>query len=188
MFARAPLANTLSSNLGSAGTRFDPDGILAGHDASTAEKVVDLLADRLNVDDAPADIAPKATPHPVVCLLDEQRKVTQLGGTMRLGASDCVLAEGTRTRDAYGQPRVSERHRHRYEFNNTYRERFQNADFAFSGLTPDSKLVEIIELTNHPFFIASQFHPEFHSKPHQPHPLFKGFIAAAHARIHNRPL
>ena len=78
---------------------------------------------------------------------------------------------------------VKERHRHRYEFNNAYRERFEKADFVFSGLTPDGKLVEIIELPKHPFFIASQFHPEFRSKPHQPHPLFKGFIAAAHARI-----
>ena len=78
---------------------------------------------------------------------------------------------------------IKERHRHRYEFNNAYRERFEKADFMFSGLSPDGKLVESIELADHPFFIASQFHPEFQSKPHQPHPLFKGFIAAAH-RMH----
>ncbi|MCX6913790.1 MAG: CTP synthase, partial [Verrucomicrobia bacterium] len=81
-----------------------------------------------------------------------------------------------------------ERHRHRYEFNNAYRELFQKADFGFSGQTPDGRLVEIIELANHPFFIASQFHPEFRSKPHLPHPLFTGFIAAAHAHTHQKPV
>ena len=79
-------------------------------------------------------------------------------------------------------------HRHRYEFNNAYREKFEKAGFVFSGLSPDGKLVEVIELKEHPFFIASQFHPEFLSKPHQPHPLFKGFIAAAHENIHRKPL
>jgi CTP synthase len=95
---------------------------------------------------------------------------------------------GTMTQQLYGAFVVKERHRHRYEFNNAYRERFQKAGFVFSGFTPDGKLVEIIELKDHPFFIASQFHPEFQSKPHQPSPLFKGFIAAVHARIHQRPL
>jgi CTP synthase len=82
---------------------------------------------------------------------------------------------------------IKERHRHRYEFNNAYRERFLKAGFVFSGQTPDGKLVEIIELAEHPFFIGSQFHPEFRSKPHQPHPLFRGFIAAAHARSQQKP-
>ena len=93
-----------------------------------------------------------------------------------------------KTAQLYGAFVVNERHRHRYEFNNAYRERFQKADFVFSGQTPDGKLVEIIELPKHPFFIASQFHPEFRSKPHQPHPLFKGFIAAALAQSEKRPL
>src|SRR3954451_6852913 len=128
------------------------------------------------------------TPHPVIAMLDEQTRVTKKGGTMRLGAQPCQLVVGTRTARLYGAFVVNERHRHRYEFNNTYRERFQKAGLGFSGHTPDGKLVEIIELPEHPFFIASQFHPEFHSKPHQPHPLFKGFIAAAHQRIHNRTL
>jgi CTP synthase len=83
---------------------------------------------------------------------------------------------------------VNERHRHRYEFNNAYREKFEKAGFVFSGLSPDGKLVEVIELKDHPFFVASQFHPEFQSKPHQPHPLFKGFVAAAHARMHQKPM
>jgi CTP synthase len=128
------------------------------------------------------------TPHPVICLLDAQRKVTKMGGTMRLGAQPCQLVMGTLAARLYGAFVVNERHRHRYEFNNAYREKFEKADFIFSGTSPDGKLVEVIELLGHPFFIASQFHPEFHSKPHQPHPLFKGFIAAAHAQIHQRPL
>src|SRR3954464_12414686 len=128
------------------------------------------------------------TPHPVIAMLDEQTRVTKKGGTMRLGAQPCQLVVGTKTARLYGAFVVNERHRHRYEFNNTYRERFQKGGYLFSGQTPDGKLVEIIELPEHPFFIASQFHPEFQSKPHQPHPLFKGFIAAAHQRIHQKPI
>jgi CTP synthase len=122
------------------------------------------------------------TAHPVIAMLDEQTRVTKKGGTMRLGAQPCQLVVGTKAARLYGAFVVNERHRHRYEFNNTYRERFEKEEFLFSGFTPDGKLVEIIELAKHPFFIASQFHPEFHSKPHQPHPLFKGFIAAACAK------
>jgi CTP synthase len=125
-----------------------------------------------------------ATPHPVIALLGEQKKVTKKGGSMRLGAQPCQLVMGTRAAQLYGAFVVHERHRHRYEFNNAYRDRFAKADFVFSGNSPDGKLVEIIELAQHPFFIGSQFHPEFHSKPHQPHPLFRGFIAAALARQH----
>src|SRR5512147_2912712 len=122
------------------------------------------------------------TSHPVIAMLDEQTRVTKKGGTMRLGSQPCQLVVGTRTARLYGAFVVKERHRHRYEFNNTYRERFEKGGMVFSGHTPDGKLVEIIELPQHPFFIASQFHPEFQSKPHQPHPLFKGFIGAAHLR------
>src|SRR5580658_8492807 len=129
-----------------------------------------------------------ATPHPVIALLDEQKKVTKKGGTMRLGAQACQLVMGTKAQQLYGSFVIHERHRHRYEFNNAYRDRFEKADFVFSGNSPDGKLVEVIELAKHPFFLACQFHPEFHSKPHQPHPLFKGFIGAAHAYIHNRAL
>ena len=122
------------------------------------------------------------TPHPVIAMLDDQTRVTKKGGTMRLGAQPCQLVVGTKTARLYGAFVVRERHRHRYEFNNTYRERFEKAGMVFSGHTPDGKLVEIIEQPKHPFFIASQFHPEFHSKPHQPHPLFKGFIGAAQSQ------
>src|SRR5271170_5839829 len=129
-----------------------------------------------------------STPHPVIALLDEQKKVAKKGGTMRLGAQPCQLVMGTKAQQLYGSFVIHERHRHRYEFNNAYRDRFEKADFVFSGNSPDGKLVEVIELAKHPFFLACQFHPEFHSKPHQPHPLFRGFIAAAHAHIHNRAL
>src|SRR4051794_18638468 len=128
------------------------------------------------------------TPHPVIAMLDEQTRVTKKGGTMRLGAQPCQLVMGSQAQKLYGAFVVKERHRHRYEFNNSYRERFEKAGFTFGGLTPDGKLVEMIEMPKHRFFIASQFHPEFQSKPHQPHPLFKGFIAAAHARLHQKPL
>jgi CTP synthase len=128
------------------------------------------------------------TPHPVIALLDAQKKVTKKGGTMRLGAQPCQLVVGSAAGKLYGSFVINERHRHRYEFNNSYREKFEKAGFIFSGLSPDGKLVEVIELKDHPFFLASQFHPEFLSKPHQPHPLFKGFIAAAHQHIHHKPL
>ena len=128
------------------------------------------------------------TPHPVIALLDAQKQVIQKGGTMRLGAQPCQLIVGSQAGKLYGSFVVNERHRHRFEFNNAYRAQFEQAGFVFSGNSPDGKLVEVIELPAHPFYIASQFHPEFLSKPHQPHPLFKGFIAAAHLQIHKKPL
>ncbi len=128
------------------------------------------------------------SPHPVIALLDEQQKVTDKGGTMRLGAQPCQLTVGSKAAQLYGAFVINERHRHRYEFNNKYRAQFEEAGFLFSGTSPNGKLVEVIELKDHPFFIASQFHPEFLSKPNQPHPLFKGFIAACHNAIHNKPL
>jgi CTP synthase len=125
------------------------------------------------------------TPTPVITLMDEQRNVVEMGGTMRLGAYPCILAEGSLAAKAYGATKVMERHRHRYEFNNAYREAFMNRGFVFSGLSPDGKLVEIAELKDHPWFLAVQFHPEFKSKPLAPHPLFAAFVAAAasHADI-----
>ena len=129
-----------------------------------------------------------STPHPVIALLDAQRNVIQKGGTMRLGLQPCQLAQGSRAAKIYQSELIHERHRHRYEFNNTYREAFEKAGFVFCGTSDNGRLVELIELANHPFYIASQFHPEFRSKPHVPHPLFQGFISAAHAHIHHRPL
>ncbi|HAG07802.1 MAG TPA: CTP synthase, partial [Peptococcaceae bacterium] len=120
-----------------------------------------------------------ATPYPVIDLLPGQRQITNLGGTMRLGAYPCVLRPGSRAHAAYGCERVAERHRHRYEFNNDYRGRFAAAGVLFSGLSPDGTLVEIVELPEHPWFVATQFHPEFKSRPNRPHPLFRDFIGAA---------
>ena len=125
-----------------------------------------------------------ATAHPVIALLDEQQKVTEKGGTMRLGSQPCKLEPGSLVSRLYDSEEIHERHRHRYEFNNTYREAFEAAGVTFSGTSPDGKLVEIVEIPGHPFFVASQFHPEFKSKPNKPHPLFGGFIAAAHACGH----
>lgn len=119
------------------------------------------------------------TPHPVISLLEEQKQVKAKGGTMRLGAQACVLSENTLARGAYGEENISERHRHRYEFNNAYIERFASMGMVFSGLSPDGQLVEIMELKGHPWFVAVQFHPEFKSKPTNPHLLFKDFIRAA---------
>ena len=131
------------------------------------------------------------TPHPVIDLMTGQRKVTQKGGTMRLGAYPCVLEDGTLARKTYKQKKISERHRHRYEFNNAYREQLQAGGLVLSGVSPDNGLVEIVELRDHPWFLGCQFHPEFKSRPMDPHPLFKGFIKAAvdqRARRQEAPL
>ncbi len=118
------------------------------------------------------------TPHPVIDLMEDQVDVTDKGGTMRLGAYPCRLSEGTRAHRAYGQKEISERHRHRYEFNNKYREELQEKGLILSGLAPDGSLVEVVELGDHPWFVGCQFHPEFKSKPMDPHPLFRDFFKA----------
>ena len=119
------------------------------------------------------------TPDPVIDLMLDQRSVNDMGGTMRLGNYPCVLAHGSRAAKAYGTPEVNERHRHRFEFNNAYRETLYEAGMLASGLSPDGTLVEIVELEKHPFMVGVQFHPEFRSRPEQPHPLFREFAAAA---------
>lgn len=121
----------------------------------------------------------KGSAHPIIALLEEQKGITNVGGTMRLGAQPVQLKVGTKAARLYGAFVVNERHRHRYEFNNAYRKLFEEAGCLFSGTSPDGELVELIELRDHPFFVACQFHPEFQSKPSAPHPLFRGFIAAA---------
>lgn len=118
------------------------------------------------------------TPHPVIDIMEEQKQIEELGGTMRLGAYPCVLKEGTKVREIYKREVIYERHRHRYEFNNAYRELFEKNGFVISGLSPDGRLVEVVELRDHPWFIGCQFHPEFKSKPFDPHPLFVSFIKA----------
>ncbi len=120
-----------------------------------------------------------ATPHPVIDLMTDQREVTDKGGTMRLGAYYAVLTPGTKVANAYGEPVVSERHRHRYEFNSNYRARIEEAGLLCSGTSPDKRLVEFVELENHPFWVGTQAHPEFKSRPDRPHPLFRELIGAA---------
>ncbi len=111
--------------------------------------------------------------------MEDQKYIEEMGGTMRLGAYDCHVVDGTRTKELYKSGEISERHRHRYEFNNEYRNIFKEHGFVISGMSPDKHLVEIIELKDHPFYIACQFHPEFKSRPNRPHPLFYGLVEAA---------
>jgi CTP synthase len=120
-----------------------------------------------------------ATPHPVIDLLPEQKDITDMGATMRLGAQPCHLVDGTRAAEAYGEPVVYERHRHRFEVNPIYQETLERCGLVVSGHTKDGRLVEIVELRDHPFFIAGQFHPELRSRPTNPHPLFREFVGAA---------
>ena len=126
------------------------------------------------------------TAYPVISLMDEQRRVVDKGGTMRLGSYPCTLSPGTKAREVYGVDEVVERHRHRYEFNNEYREQFEAAGLIPSGTLPDGSLVEICELRDHPWMVGSQFHPEFRSRPNRSHPLFSGFVAAARERSRAR--
>jgi CTP synthase len=124
----------------------------------------------------------KDTPHPVIDLMPDQRGVKDKGGTMRLGAYPCKLLSGSRAAQIYGAGEISERHRHRFEFNNDFREQLGKAGLVFSGTSPDGRLVEIVELPDHPHFLGCQFHPEFKSRPMSPHPLFSHFVAAAMRR------
>jgi CTP synthase len=118
------------------------------------------------------------TPYPVIDLMDAQRSVTDKGGTMRLGAYECALPPGSLCYKIYGKPVISERHRHRYEFNSKYREMLEEKGLKAGGLSPDGKLVELVEYAAHPWFIGCQFHPEFKSRPMDPHPLFASYIEA----------
>jgi CTP synthase len=144
--------------------------------------VVDFAREVLDSSDANSTEFNAFTAHPVIDLLPEQRDVEDMGGTMRLGVYPCKLEEGTKAHTAYGEPVVYERHRHRFEFNNHYRKVLEEAGMVFSGTSPNGRLVEIVELEDHPFFVASQFHPEFRSRPSNPHPLFRDFIGAVAQR------
>ena len=119
------------------------------------------------------------TPHPVIDIMEEQKNITKMGGTMRLGAYPCTLKKGTKAFAAYGKQNISERHRHRYEFNNKYLKEMEAAGLKASGINPDSKLVEIVELEGHPWFVGTQYHPELKSTVQNPHPLFVQFIKAS---------
>jgi CTP synthase len=141
--------------------------------------VIEFARHEIGLEGAHSTEFNKNTGHPVICLLDEQRTITDKGGTMRLGAQAAVLDSASKAAAWYGSEFITERHRHRYEFNNIYRQQFEAHGLLFAGKSPDGSLVEIIELPAHPWFVAVQFHPEFKSKPTAPHPLFSGFIAAA---------
>ena len=119
------------------------------------------------------------TPYPIINLFPDQENVVEMGGTLRLGSYPCTLTEGSQAHKEYGEINITERHRHRYEFNNFYRERLTNKGLVLSGVSPDGRLVEIVELPEHPWFVAGQFHPEFKSRPEKAHPLFAGFIKAS---------
>lgn len=147
--------------------------------------VIEYARNEAGLIDANSTEFNQETPYPVIALMSEQEEVVDYGGTMRLGAYECRLKQGSLAEKMYGTNIISERHRHRYEVNNHYRQKLLDAGLTFSGLSPDEKLVEIIELKNHRYFIASQFHPEFKSRPENPHPLFYGLVKAALERKEN---
>jgi CTP synthase len=148
--------------------------------------VIEYARDECGLSDANSSEFDPETANPVIDLLPEQKDVTDLGGSMRLGAQPCHLVPGTRAAAAYGEPVVYERHRHRYEVNPEHRRVLERAGMAVSGHSPDGRLVEIVELPGHPFFVAGQFHPELRSRPTKPHPLFREFVGAALARSRER--
>lgn len=141
--------------------------------------VIEFARNVCGLDKAHSTEFNKNTPYPVISLLEEQKNIKEKGGTMRLGLYPCALKEQTKSIEAYKKIKIYERHRHRYEVNNAYRETMQENGLIFSGINPEQNLVEIIELKNHPWFVACQFHPEFESKPDQPHPLFSSFVSAS---------
>jgi CTP synthase len=149
--------------------------------------VVEFARHACHLDNADSVEADPQTPCPVIHLMPGQRGIQDKGATMRLGAYPCQLAEGSLAARIYGAAAISERHRHRFEVNNEYRADLEKAGMRLSGLSPDQLLVEMVELPNHPFFVGCQFHPEFKSKPHQPHPLFTNFIRAANDYARVRP-
>ncbi|RME87281.1 MAG: CTP synthase [Anaerolineae bacterium] len=144
--------------------------------------VVEFARNVLGYEDANSTEFDRSTTHPVIDLMLEQRAITDMGGTMRLGLYPCVLRPGSKAAECYGVSQVDERHRHRFELNNAYREALEKHGMVMSGVSPDGKLVEIAEIADHPFMLGSQFHPEFLSRPMRPHPLFVGFMKAAKQR------
>lgn len=151
-------------------------GICLGMQLATVEFARNVIG----LEDAHTTEIDASTTHPIIDLLPDQKDVLDIGGTLRLGAYPCKLVDGTKAKAAYGNKDIiEERHRHRYEFNNAYREQFEEHGLVISGTSPDGKLVEMIELKDHPWFVACQFHPEFTSRPTRAQSLFEGFIGAA---------
>ena len=141
--------------------------------------VVEFARNVLGLKDADSAEFNNGTKNPVIHIMEEQKSVTKKGGTMRLGAYPCVIKENTLAEKVYSTKEISERHRHRYEYNNEYKKMLEEKGLICSGTSPDGKLVEIVELKDHPYFIAGQFHPEFQSRPDRPGPLFVGLIKNA---------
>ena len=140
--------------------------------------VVEFARNVLNLKDANSAELDENTQNPVIHIMEEQKGIDKKGGTMRLGAYPCMIKEGTLASNLYGEKEISERHRHRYEYNNNYKERLEQAGLKVSGTSPDGLLVEIVEIQDHPYFIAGQFHPELKSRPNKPAPLFVGLVKA----------
>ena len=141
--------------------------------------VIEFARDVLGLKEANSTEFDAETPDPVIDLMADQKGLEQTGGTMRLGGYDCKLLDGSASRALYGREMIVERHRHRYEFNNKYKEALEKAGLKAVGVNPERDLVEIVELQGHPWFVGCQFHPEFKSRPNRPHPLFSGFVGAA---------
>jgi len=141
--------------------------------------VIEFSRNVCGLDKANSTEFDEKTAHPVISLLESQHGVENKGGTMRLGAWDCKLVKGTHAEAAYGKEMISERHRHRFEFNNDYKEKLTKKGLRVAGTTKDGKLVEIVEVADHPWFVGVQFHPEFKSRPLCPHPLFRDFVKAS---------
>ena len=139
--------------------------------------VIEFAKDVLNLDDVNSEEFEKDAKNPVIHIMEEQKKIYKKGGTMRLGAYPCKLVENSKVKKIYKQDVIEERHRHRFEYNNDYREKMENAGLKIAGVSPDGNLVEIVELENHPYFVGCQFHPEFKSRPNKPHPLFVELVA-----------
>lgn len=143
--------------------------------------IVEFVRHVLGYEDANSiELAP-STGHPVIALMPDQEKVEDLGGTLRLGSYPCILAEGSRAEALFGTREIRERHRHRYEVSNAYRQELSENGMVIAGTSPDGRIVEMIELEDHPFFQGTQGHPEFKSRPNHAHPLFRGFVEAASA-------
>jgi CTP synthase len=140
--------------------------------------VIEYSRNILGLKDANSTEMNEETKHPVISIMEEQKTITDKGGTMRLGSWKCDIKEGSLAYEIYGKSQIQERHRHRYEFNNEYRKQLEAAGLIASGVNPDTGLVEIIELGNHPFFIGVQYHPEYKSTVANPHPIFVSFVAA----------
>ena len=148
--------------------------------------MIEFARTTLGTDDANSTEFDMFTEHPVIDFMADQREVEEKGGTMRLGLYPAKLTTGSKAHAVYGSEIIYERHRHRFEVNNRYRAMLEGAGMILSGQSPDGRLVEIVELADHPWFVASQFHPEFKSRPERPHPLFDGFVASALALVEGR--